>query len=130
MTRVFASRLQLVISDQIGPEQTCVVKGRLILDNLHLIREVLEEIEDGTEAALINLDQSKAFDRVEYRFLASVLETARLKPEFHRWISMMYPNSQAAVQLNGRRSRVFAIERSVRQGCHLSPRFGAPAPKA
>ena len=31
---------------------------------MHLVREVLEEIEDGTEAALINLDQSKAFDRV------------------------------------------------------------------
>ena len=34
---------------------------------------------------------------------------------------MMYRNPQAVVQVNGRRSRVFAIERSVRQGCPLSP---------
>ena len=34
---------------------------------------------------------------------------------------MMYHNPQAVVQVNGRRSRVFAIERSVRQGCPLSP---------
>ena len=33
----------------------------------------------------------------------------------------MYHNPQAVVQVNGRRSRVFAIERSVRQGCPLSP---------
>ena len=34
---------------------------------------------------------------------------------------MMYHNPQAVVQVNGRRSRVFAIERSVRQGCPLFP---------
>ena len=121
LARVLANRLQRVISDLIGPEQTFAVKGRSIQDNLHLIREVLEGIEDDTEAAPISLDQSKAFDRVDHWFLASVLETAGFKPEFRRWISMMYHNPQAVVQVNGRRSRVFAIERSVRQGCPLSP---------
>ena len=96
------------------------MKGRSIQDNLHLIREVLEGIEDGTEATLISLDQSKAFDRVDHRFLATVLKTAGFKPEFRRWISMMYHNPQAVVQVNGRRSRVFAVERSVRQSCPLS----------
>ena len=42
LARVLANRLQLVISDLIGPEQTFAVKGRSIQDNLHLIREVLE----------------------------------------------------------------------------------------
>ena len=121
LARVLANRLQLVISDLIGPEQTFAVKGRSIQDNLHLIREVLEGIKDDTEAALISLDQSKAFDRVDHRFLATVLETAGFQPEFRRWISMMYHNPQAVVQVNGRRSRAFAIERSVRQGCPLSP---------
>ena len=121
LARVLANRLQRVISDLIGPEQTFAVKGRSIQDNLHLIREVLEGIKDDTEAALISLDQSKAFDRVDHRFLATVLETAGFKPEFRRWNSMMYHNPQAGVQVNGRRSRVFAIERSVRQCCPLSP---------
>ena len=88
---------------------------------MHLIREVLEGIEDGTEAVLISLDQSKAFYRVDHRFLATVLETARFQPEFRRCISMMYHNHQVVVQVNGRRSRAFAIECSVRQGFTLSP---------
>ena len=121
LAQVLANRLQLVISDLIGPEQTFAVMGRSIKDNLHLIREVLEGIKDDTEPALISLDQSKAFDRVDHRFLASVLETAGFKPEFHRWISMMYHNPQAVVQVNGRRSGVIAIERLVRQDCPLSP---------
>ena len=49
LARVLANRLQLVISDLISPEQTFAVKGRSIQDNLHLIRVVLEEIEDDTE---------------------------------------------------------------------------------
>ena len=76
---VLANHLQLIISDLIGPEQTYVENGRSIQDNPHLICEVLEEIEDGTEAVLSNLDQSKAFDWVDHRFLASVLETAGFK---------------------------------------------------
>ena len=115
------NHLQLVISDLIGPKQTFAVKGRSIQDNLHLIREVLEGIKDDTEAALISLDQSKAFDRVDHQFLASVLETAGFEPEFCRWISMMYHNPQAVVQVNGRHSGGIAIKRSVRQGCPLSP---------
>ena len=115
LARVLASRLQLVISDLLGPEQTFAVKGRSIQDNLHLIREVLEGIEDDTEAALISLDQSKAFDRVDHRFLATVLETVGFEPEFYRWISMLYHNPQAVVQVNGRRSRAFVA------GLSLSP---------
>ena len=121
LAQVLANRLQIVISDLIGLEQTYVVKGRSIQDNLHLIREVLEGIENGTEAALISLGQSKAFDRVDHRFLTTVLETARFQPEFRRWINMMYHNPQTVVQVNGRRSRAFAIERSVWLGCPLSP---------
>ena len=121
LARILANCLQLVISDLIGPEQTFAVKGRSIQDNLHLIHEVLEGIEDDTEAALISLDQSKAFDRFDHRFLATVLKTAGFKTEFGRWISMMYHNPQTVVQVNRRRSRVFVIERSVRQGCPLSP---------
>ena len=121
MARVLANDLQLLISDLIGPEQMYPMTGRSIQENLHLICEVLEGIEDGTEATLISLDQFKTFNRVDHRFLVTVLETAGFQPEFRRWISMMYHNPPAVVQVNRRRSGAFAIKRSVRQGCSLSP---------
>ena len=67
LARVLANRLQLVISDLIGSEQTYAVKGRSIQDNMHLVREVLVKIEDITEAALINLDHSIDFWRLFWR---------------------------------------------------------------
>ena len=70
---------------------------------------------------LISLDQSKAFDRVDHRFLWTVLETAGFQLEFRERIGVMYHNPQAVVQVNGRRSGAFAIELSVRLGCPLSP---------
>ena len=82
---------------------------------------IIKGLQDGIEVALINLDQSKAFDRVDHRFLASVLETAGFKPEFRRWISMMYHNPQAVEQVNGKRSKALATVRLVRQGCPLFP---------
>ena len=56
LARVLANCLQLVISDLIGAEQNYAVKGRSIQDNLHLVRKILEELEDDAETALINLD--------------------------------------------------------------------------
>ena len=110
------NRLQLVISNLIEPEQNYAVKGRSIQDNLHLVHEVLEGLKDGTEAVLINLDQSKVFDKVDHWLLATVFEIGRFKLEFHKWISMMYHNPQAVVLVNGMRSEAFAIE-----CCLLSP---------
>ena len=121
LARVLTNRFQHVISDLIGPEQNYAVKGRSIQDNLHSVREILEELEDGTEAALISLDQSKAFDRVDHRLLTTVLETVGFQPEFRKWISMMYHNPQVVVQVNGKRSEAFVIKRTVRQSYPLSP---------
>ena len=90
LARILANRLRIVISDLIRPEQNYPVKRRSIPDNLHLVREVLEELEDGTEVTLINLDQAKAFDMVDHWFLAVVFETAGFKPKFCKWISILY----------------------------------------
>ena len=124
-----ANRLQLVISDLIGRSSAT------IQDNLHLVRQILEGIKDDTEAALINLDQSKAFDRVDHRFLATVLETAECEPEFHKWISMLYHNPQAVVQgewkaFEGLCDRAVGSARLSLVSSSLCPRFEAPAPEA
>ena len=36
-----------------------------------------EGVKDDTKATQINLDRSKAFDKVDYQFLAAVQETTR-----------------------------------------------------
>ena len=121
LAKILANRLREVLDDLIGPEQTYAMRGRSIKSNLHLMREVLEGIDEDDEAALISLDQSKAFDRVNHRFLFRVLGAAGFQPDLCKWIGLLYERPKTVVQINGKRSRPFKITRSVRQGCPLSP---------
>ena len=108
LARALTNRLQLVISNLIGPEQNYAVMGRSIQHNLHLVREVLEGLQDNTKTALIYLDQSKAFDRADHLFWKQFWRT-RFKPGFCKWMSIMYHNPQTVVPVNDRRSQAFAI---------------------
>ena len=109
LSRILANRFRIVVADLIGPEQNYAVKGRSIQNNFHLVRGIIEGIKDDTDAALISLDQFKAFDRVDHRFLAGFLETAGFEQEFRRWISTPYHKPQAVVQVNGKLSELFVI---------------------
>ncbi|CAE1328699.1 unnamed protein product [Acanthosepion pharaonis] len=84
-----------------------------------MVRLILEQVD--SEAALINLDQSKAFDRVDHRFLEAVLSAAGFGADFRSWIRLLYATSGALVEVNGVRSEPFVLSRSIRQGCPLSP---------
>lgn len=106
------------------------MKGRLIQNNLHLKCTILEGIKDHIEAALINLDQSTAFDRVDHGFLELVIETAGFGPDFCKWVSVLYLRLTLAVQINDRLSKSSGVSRSLRQGCPLSPLLLCPGIRA
>lgn len=57
-------KISAKISGVIGPKQTCTVKGRIIQETLRLLRLIIEQID--SEDVLINLYQSKTFDRVNH----------------------------------------------------------------
>ena len=123
LAKVLAKRLALVVGRLVGDAQTCAIPNRSIHDNLHLTRYIIERVgkEPGMGGALINLDQSKAFDRVDHQYLAAVLRAAGFGPVFRGWIAAMYSNICSVVKVNGHLSESFSIARSVRQGCPLSP---------
>ena len=99
------------------------MRGGSVRYGLHLIHGIMEGMGDDGGAVLISLDRSGAFDGVHLQFLATVLETAEFEPEFRKWIGVLYHVPRAVVQVGGRCSRAFVVERSVRQGCPLSPLY-------
>lgn len=75
----------------------------------------------GKGEALVHLDQSKAFDRVDYRYLMSVLVAVGLGPTFLNWIITLYSKIDSIVRMIGF-FKIFSVKRSVRQGfSSLSP---------
>ena len=74
-TKILASKIQPTLKDIIGPERTAAIKGRTLIENLKLNRDVMSYTNTNKiQAAMITLDQGKAFDRVEWNFLSKFLE--------------------------------------------------------
>ena len=70
LAKIFSKRLSKVLATIINSDQTCAVPGRTILTNGLLLRDLIElSDERGIPAALVCLDQLKAFDRVSWDFL-------------------------------------------------------------
>ncbi|XP_069190883.1 mucin-22-like [Procambarus clarkii] len=71
-------------------------------------------------SSMINLDWSKAFDRVDVQFVLAILDRVGVAQEFIDWIRILYKQCRSSVCINGVLSEPFSIERSVRQGFPLS----------
>ena len=95
------------------------MKGRTIQDSLHLVHMIVEKV-DGN-ATLINLDQSKAFDRVDHGFLEAALSVDGFRLHFRTWIRLLYVSPGVMVEVNGVRSEPFTLTHSIHQGCRLLP---------
>ena len=122
LSKVISLRLSKVIGDIVHTDQTCSIPGRTIHDNVHLIRNLIEYTNDkNMSAAIISLDQSKAFDRVSHEYLFKVLTKFGFGPQFISLVKLLYNNISSSVLVNGFISDKFPVLRSVRQGCSLSP---------
>ncbi len=72
-------------------------------------------------AAILSLDQEKAFDRVDWSFMLKVLERTNFGPSFRSWVQLLYTSIFSRVLVNGYTGEAFRVTRGVRQGCPLSP---------
>ena len=81
-TKALYNRLRKVLPQILSEDQTCGMPGRSIFENL-LLRDTIDYAKlKQLSAAVISLDQEKAFDRVNHAFLKHVLE------RYFLWLSM------------------------------------------
>ena len=120
--KVLANRAKKVLEEVLGPDQTCGVPGRMGSQNLILLRDVLSWARSRrVGVGVIGLDQQKAFDRVDHRFLIQVLEKMGFGEGFISWVKALYNGVVSRVKVNGALSAPVKQGRGVRQGCPLSP---------
>ena len=119
-TKVLSMRLNTVLPTIIHESQTAVY-GRQIGNSIHLVRDIIDLANKNDEgAALLFLDQEKAFDRVSHAFLFKVLDAFGFGENFIHWIEILYSNACTRINVNGFLTDEIPLKSGVRQGCPLS----------
>lgn len=85
ITKVITNRLKEVLGDIICETQSAFIPGWLISDNIMVSYEVVHYLKRkcrGKEGFMVvNLDMSKAYDRVEWEYLRAIMRNMR----FSNW---------------------------------------------
>ena len=122
ISKCISLRLRKVLPSIIHMDQTCSIKNRTIIDNIHLLRNVIDYVnQKNLKCVMLNLDQAKAFDKVSHEYMIEVLKAFGFGDSFISWVEVLYNNIESRVLVNGHLSSSFPVTRSLRQGCPLSP---------
>lgn len=81
----------------IHPDQSGFVKKRLSADNLRHLLHILNASDNLASSAILSVDAEKAFDRLEWPFLWSVLNHMGLRSNFMNMVKTIYANTSASV---------------------------------
>ena len=122
-TKALTNRINPVARGVINAWQTGFIPGRQGLDNALLLDLLSDHVFDGSrgEAAILSLDQEKAYDRVEWDYLHQVLERFGFGPKVRHWVRCCYSDLSAKILLNGRQTAPYMLQRGLRQGDPLAP---------
>lgn len=125
ISKVLANRLKPFLPNIISMEQSAFVSGRQIQDNILIVQEILHQLKTRTRKkkfqAVVKMDMTKAYDRVEWDFLKNYLSRLGFHPIWVQWTMQCITTVSISVKFNGTQLQYFQPTRGIRQGDPLSP---------
>ncbi|KAG8373689.1 hypothetical protein BUALT_Bualt11G0050700 [Buddleja alternifolia] len=123
-SKITASRLKLHLDNLISPTQMAFVPNRNICDNSIISHEKMHYLHNtrGKKGFMaIKVDMAKAYDRVEWSLLCSILERFGFSKKFVHLIHQCMSTTSFSVLINGSPFGMINPSRGIRQGDPFSP---------
>ena len=125
IAKVLANRLKKILPFIISESQSAFVPGRLISDNILIAFETLHHIKlmkDNQQGYMaLKLDMSKAYDRVEWAFLETIMLKMGLNVAWVSMVMVCVRTVSYSILINGEPRGFFHPTRGLREGEPISP---------
>ena len=122
-TKMVANKLGKVCQKLIHEDQAGFVPGRSLFDHTRLAHLMVDYVEkEGQNGCIISLDQEKAYDKIDHRYLWDILKEYRFPAEFVNLIKAMYSKAKTSIMINGVIPATIKVERA---SSHLCARLGS-----
>ncbi len=103
LSKVLFLRIHPIVNRVVGSDQTRSVKGRVMSDNLSLVRDFyLCSQERNRPLCILGLDLEKVFDSVSHHYLKVVLKRLNFGRVFRRWVNVLHTGCNSVIRVNGR----------------------------
>ena len=121
LTKILANRLKYILPDIISTEQNCSIPNRTIFDNLFLIRDIITYTKrKNNYFYLLQIDQQKAFDKIDRAFLYKTMEKMGFSPLFINFLQTLYKQNTSMIINNRFLSPQVSLQRDLTTGCPLT----------
>lgn len=125
ISKVMAKQLASVLQVIISPTQSAFVSERLMTDNITIAHEMIHSLEDpqdcNSDKMVVKTDMSKAYDRVEWGYLRSLLCALGFDQKWIYWVMKCVSSVTYLVLINDQPHGVIVPQRGLRQGDPMSP---------
>ena len=116
ISKVMANRLKPILPLIISEEQLGYVEGSQIMDNVLFAQEMIHTLQSKKRAGMIiQLELSKAYDKVSWSYLEAVLEVFGFGQCWIKWILAMVKSPSFSILVNGAPSAPFFPSRGITQ---------------
>ncbi|XP_023926387.2 uncharacterized protein LOC112037802 [Quercus suber] len=124
ISKILVTKLSPLLHNLISPHQSAFLQGRWITENQIIVQEMMHsfktrKVKMGLMA--IKLDLQKAYDRVNWDFLKTMLVRFDFNDTFIGWIMACISSVHFEDLVNGGKTKQFKSSRGFQQGDPFSP---------
>ncbi|GJY81166.1 protein LAZ1 [Tanacetum coccineum] len=123
ISKILTNRIIDGLKEAISENQSTFIPGRRISDNILITQELMHNYHRnrGPPRCLFKVDIQKAYDTVDWNFLATILKCFGFHNKMVKWIMACVTSASLSLCINGDILGFFKGKRGLRQGDPISP---------